>query len=158
MTVRETFDPLESAQRLEEDLREVSRFSGPGPGVTRFSFTPEYRAALSYLEEDFARIGFATYYDPVGNFVASNVPAGQGCVALGSHVDSVPNGGQFDGTAGVVCALEVARLIPDEPLKIFSFVEVEGSRFGSDILGSRCAVGAVSEEDLRGYNSEFQCS
>ena len=153
MTVGETFDRRESARRLEEDIREVSHFSGPGPGITRFSFTPEYRAALSYLEEEFARIGFETYYDPVGNLATSNVPAGQRCVALGSHVDSVPNGGRFDGTAGVVCALEVARLIPDTPLKIFSFVEEEGSRFGSGILGSRCAVGAVSEEDLRGYKN-----
>jgi allantoate deiminase len=72
-------------------------------------------------------------------------------VSLGSHVDSVPNGGRFDGTDGVICALETARLIPDVPLKIFSFVEEEGSRFGSGILRSRCAIGAVSEEDLRGY-------
>ena len=71
-------------------------------------------------------------------------------MALGSHVDSVPNGGRFDGTAGVLCALEVTRLLPDASLKVFSFVEEEGSRFGRGILGSRSAVGSVSEEDLRG--------
>lgn len=151
MTVGEAFDARESARRLEEDIREISRFSRPGPGITRLSFTPEYDSALGYLEEEFERIGFEAYFDPVGNFIASNVPVGQRCVALGSHVDSVPNGGRFDGTAGVVCALEVARLIPDSPLKIFSFVEEEGSRFGSGILGSRCAVGGVSVEDLRSY-------
>lgn len=151
MTLEGTFDVCESAQRLERSIQEVSRFSGPGPGVTRLSFTPEYRSALSYLEEEFQGIGFETYYDPVGNFVASNVPAGERCMALGSHVDSVPNGGRFDGTAGVLCALEVSRLVPGAPLKVFSFVEEEGSRFGSGILGSRCAVGSVSEEDLRGY-------
>jgi allantoate deiminase len=151
LTVGEAFDARESARRLEEDIREISRFSRPGPGITRLSFTPEYRSALGYLEEELGRVGFETYYDPVGNFVATNVAAGERCVALGSHVDSVPNGGRFDGTAGVVCALEVARLIPEAPLKIFSFVEEEGSRFGSGILGSRCAVGAVSVEDLRSY-------
>jgi allantoate deiminase len=151
MTIGGTFDVRESAWRLERDIQELSRFSGPGPGVTRLSFTPEYRSALVYLEEQFESIGFETYYDPVGNFIASNVPAGERCVSLGSHVDSVPNGGRFDGTAGVLCALEAARLIPDVPLKIFSFVEEEGSRFGSGILGSRCAIGSVSEEDLRGY-------
>jgi allantoate deiminase len=151
MKIGGTFDVRESARRLERDIQELSRFSGPGPGVTRLSFTPEYRSALGYLEEEFGGIGFETYYDPVGNFVASNVPVGERCVALGSHVDSVPNGGRFDGTAGVLCALEVARLMPDASLKVFSFVEEEGSRFGRGILGSRCAVGSVSEEDLRGY-------
>lgn len=151
MTVGETFDMRESARRLERDIEKLSQFSSPGPGVTRLSFTLEYRSALNYLEEQFEGIGFEAYYDPVGNFVATNVPAGERCVALGSHVDSVPNGGRFDGTAGVLCALEVARLIPDAPLKVFSFVEEEGSRFGSGILGSRCAVGAVSRKDLRAY-------
>ena len=151
MKISGTFDVRESARRLERDIQELSRFSGPGPGVTRLSFTPEYRSALGYLEEEFEGIGFETYYDPVGNFVASNVPVGERCVALGSHVDSVPNGGRFDGTAGVLCALEVARLMPNASLKVFSFVEEEGSRFGRGILGSRCAVGSVSEEDLRVY-------
>jgi allantoate deiminase len=151
MTVGETFDVRESARRLEMDIEKLSQFSSPGPGVTRLTFTLEYRSALDYLEEQFESIGFEVYYDPVGNFVATNVPAGERCVALGSHVDSVPNGGRFDGTAGVLCALEVARLIPDAPLKVFSFVEEEGSRFGSGILGSRYVVGSVSSEDLRAY-------
>jgi allantoate deiminase len=151
MTVGETFDVRESARRLERDIEKLSQFSSPGPGVTRLSFTLEYRSALDYLKEQFESIGFEVYYDPVGNFVATNVPAGEHCLALGSHIDSVPNGGRFDGTAGVLCALEVARLIPDTPLKVFSFVEEEGSRFGSGILGSRCAVGSVSKEDLRAY-------
>jgi allantoate deiminase len=151
MTVGETFDVRESARRLERDIEKLSQFSSPGPGVTRLTFTLEYRSALDYLEEQFESIGFEVYYDPVGNFVATNVPAGERCVALGSHVDSVPNGGRFDGTAGVLCALEVARLIPDAPLKVFSFVEEEGSRFGSGILGSRYVVGSVSSEDLRAY-------
>jgi allantoate deiminase len=76
MKIGGTFDVRESARRLERDIQELSRFSGPGPGVTRLSFTPEYRSALGYLEEDFGGICFETYYDPVGNFVASNVPVG----------------------------------------------------------------------------------
>ena len=158
MTVGETFDVRESAWRLERDIEKLSQFSSPGPGVTRLSFMLEYRSALDYLEEQFNSIGFEAYYDPVGNFVATNVPAGKRCLALGSHIDSVPNGGRFDGTAGVLCALEVARLIPDTPLKVFSFVEEEGSRFGSGILGSRCAVGSVSREDLRAYTDRNRIS
>lgn len=145
------FDIGSAALRLERDIEALSRFSRPGSGVTRLSFTPEYRSALGYLEREFEGLGFKVGYDPVGNFVASNVAAEERCVALGSHIDSVPNGGSFDGTAGVLCALEVARLVPDAPLKIFSFVEEEGARFGSGILGSRCAVGSVSAEELKRY-------
>src|SRR5215208_1557996 len=149
MVIRSGFDLKASASRLEEGIHELSRFSRPGPGVTRFSFTPEYQSALAYLAKEFDALGYETTYDPAGNFIATNVEPGDWCVALGSHVDSVPHGGRFDGTAGVLCALEVARVVPDVPLKVFSFVEEEGSRFGSGILGSRCVVGSVSSEDLR---------
>ncbi|QIN80099.1 hydantoinase/carbamoylase family amidase [Rubrobacter marinus] len=151
MEAGKSFDPKTAVDRLQRDLDAVSRFSSGGPGITRLSFTPEYRAALDYLAGEFEAVGFRTGYDPVGNFVASNVAPGERCAALGSHVDSVPNGGRFDGTAGVLCALETARTAPDTPLKVFSFVEEEGARFGSGLLGSRCAVGAVTAEDLKGY-------
>lgn len=145
------FDEKVAARRLEEDLEEISRFSKAGPGITRLSFTPEYRKALSYLKDEFQKIGFEVGCDPVGNFIASNVAPGERCVALGSHVDSVPHGGRFDGTAGVLCVLELARNVPDLPLKIFSFVEEEGARFGSGLLGSRCVAGLVSVEELKEY-------
>ena len=58
MKIGGTSDVCESARRLERDIQELSRFSGPGPGVTRLSFTPEYRSALGYLEEEFRDIGW----------------------------------------------------------------------------------------------------
>lgn len=154
MGATRSFDLEATADRLEGDLRTVSEFSRPGPGITRLSFTREYRAALGYIAGELESSGFRVGYDPVGNFVASNVGPGEPCAALGSHVDSVPNGGRFDGTAGVLCALEVARTAPDVPLKIFSFVEEEGARFGSGLLGSRCTVGVLTAEDLEGYRDE----
>jgi hypothetical protein len=60
MKIGGTYDVREIARRLERDIQEVSRFSGPGPGVTRLSFTPEYWSALGYLEEEFGSIGFET--------------------------------------------------------------------------------------------------
>lgn len=148
MRAGRTFDPRTASRGLEAGIEALARFSRPGPGITRLSFTPEYRAALGYLEGEFEALGFEVGYDPVGNFVASNVASGERCVALGSHVDSVPRGGRFDGTAGVLCALEVARAIPDAPLKVFSFVEEEGVRFGG-LLGSRAVAGLVSAEELK---------
>lgn len=148
------FDAKATARRLARDIEEIARFSRSGPGITRLSFTTEYRGALSYLANEFEAIGFGVAYDPVGNFIASNVSSGERCVALGSHVDSVPHGGRFDGTAGVLCALEVARNIPTVPLKVFSFVEEEGARFGSGLLGSRCVAELVSAEELGEYCDE----
>ncbi len=145
------FDPESSARRLAEDIERLAEFSLPGPGVTRLSFTPEYCDALSYLSDEFEALGFGTKLDPVGNFIATNAGSGERCVALGSHVDSVPSGGRFDGTVGVLCALEVARQLPGKPLKVFSFVEEEGGRFGSGLLGSRCVAGGVSAGELEEY-------
>ena len=145
------FDARSTARSIEKNIEEISQFSQSEPGITRLSFTPEYREALSYLTDEFEKIGFEVGYDPAGNLIASNVSPGEQCVALGSHIDSVPNGGRFDGTAGILCALEVARNIPAVPLKIFSFVEEEGARFGSGLLGSRCVAGLVSAEELAEY-------
>jgi allantoate deiminase len=158
MVFQNTFDLDASARRLEQGIQELARFSRSGSGVTRLSFTPEYWMALSYLTEEFGTLGYKTSYDPVGNFIATNVAPGEQCVALGSHVDSVPHGGRFDGTAGVLCALEVARTSPDVPLKTFSFVEEEGSRFGSGILGSRCMAGLASVENLKQYRDRQEIS
>lgn len=149
MTLHGSLDLATVVQRLESEIERFAGFSRPGEGVTRLSFTPEYEAAISHLSGEFEKLGFRASLDPVGNFAASNVEFGERCVALGSHVDSVPHGGRFDGTAGVLCALEVARIVPDLPLKVFSFVEEEGARFGSGLLGSRCVVGEVTADELK---------
>ena len=72
---------------------------------------------------------------------------------VGSHCDSNRNGGRYDGTMGVVTALEVCRLSAehglDLPLQLVSFLEEEGSGFGQMLLGSRIMLQRVTEEDLR---------
>lgn len=149
MTLPGGVDLATVADRLKDEIKRFAEFSRSGEGVTRLSFTPEYEAAISYLSGELEKLGFWTKLDPVGNFIASNGESGERCVALGSHVDSVPCGGRFDGTAGVLCALEVARISPNLPLKVFSFVEEEGARFGSGLLGSRCIAGEVTLDELK---------
>ena len=76
-------------------------------------------------------------------------------VIVGSHFDSVPNGGAYDGTAGVVVGLEVAALFkennvkPAYPLEIIALVEEEGSRFGGGLMGSRGMMGLLTAEDFK---------
>jgi len=75
-------------------------------------------------------------------------------VAVGSHLDAVPRGGRFDGVAGVVAGIEIARLLADQhhrldrPLEVIVFAEEEGARFGSVLAGSKAFAGRLTESEL----------
>jgi hydantoinase/carbamoylase family amidase len=90
--------------------------------------------------------------DPVGNLVARNRPKGEPVFGIGSHCDSNRNGGRYDGTLGVVAAVEICRLNDEHalqlPLQVVSFLEEEGSGFGVGLLGSRIVAQRVTEEEL----------
>ena len=89
----------------------------------------------------------------MGTLIARNRPPGQPVFGIGSHCDSNRNGGRYDGTMGVVTALEVCRLNAelglDLPLQLISFLEEEGSGFGQMLLGSRIMLQRVTEDELR---------
>jgi hydantoinase/carbamoylase family amidase len=134
-----------SAERIERDIETLagSDYTLSDEAIRRYAYTHELRA-----------IGFDVYEDPVGTLVARNRPRGEHVFAVGSHCDSNRNGGKYDGTMGVVTALEVCRLSAelglDLPLQLISFLEEEGSGFGQMLLGSRIMLQRVSEEELRG--------
>jgi hydantoinase/carbamoylase family amidase len=98
------------------------------------------------------KLGFEARLDPVGNLVARNCPADVPAIGIGSHCDSVRRGGRFDGTLGVLAAIEVARISRqcgvDLPLQVISWVEEEASGFGQMLLGSRLAAGLIDERAL----------
>ena len=95
--------------------------------------------------------------DPAGNTIATRSGAEQSAAALGtgSHLDSVYSGGAFDGIAGVVAGVEIARLLAEarietrHPLRFVAFAGEEGARFGQACMGSRLAAGLTAEEDLQ---------
>jgi len=157
MTVPEQLriDRKRSAERI---LRDVEALAGPAftlssEATCRYAYTDVYRGTLDYFTRAWRELGFAVSEDPVGNLIARNRPPGEPVFGVGSHCDSNRNGGKWDGTLGVVCALEVCRcsaeLGLDLPLQAISFLEEEGSGFGQMVLGSRIAAGRVGEEDLR---------
>ena len=137
--------------------REIKKLSAPpftsGAGVTRYAFTEPYMLTLRYLSDQLSALGFAVRLDPVGNMIARNRPPGVAAVGLGSHCDSVRGGGSYDGTLGMLTAIEVARLARehghDPPLQVVSWVEEEASGFGQLLLGSRLATGRIDERELR---------
>ncbi|MER2089529.1 MAG: Zn-dependent hydrolase [Sporosarcina sp.] len=145
-------------QRIEQHIESLSRFTAtPGKGVTRLTYSEEDLQARNYIKEKMMNYGLRVTEDGFGNIFGKmegtlpNAPS----VIVGSHFDSVPNGGAYDGTAGVVVGLEVAALFkennmkPSYPLEIIALVEEEGSRFGGGLMGSRGMMGLLTEEDFK---------
>jgi len=144
-------------ERIQKDLDAINAFNGtPGKGVTRFTFSKEHQGALSYVVEELRRIGVKCTFALGGNLrgrVDGSDPSGP-AVMMGSHLDTVGEGGRFDGTAGVAAALEAARIIKEEalfhrlPIDLVVFAEEEGGRFGWGLLGSSAWTGRITADQL----------
>ena len=146
--------------RRLSDLGEIGKQEGGG--VTRLSFTDEERAAkdrvASYMEE----AGLAVHEDAVGNLFGrregrnAEAPA----VLIGSHVDSVYSGGNFDGPLGVLAGVEVLQTMEEQgietehPIEVVAFTDEEGVRFSFGMIGSRALAGKLTPEDLTSYEDE----
>ena len=148
-------DRAQSAERIERDIETLagSGYTLSNEAIRRYAYTDVYRNTLAYFSEALRELGFDVDEDPVGTFVARNRPRGEKVFGIGSHCDSNRNGGKYDGTMGVVTALEVCRLNAehglDLPLQLVSFLEEEGSGFGQMLLGSRIMLQRVTEDELR---------
>ncbi len=144
-----------STQRIARDIETLSGpdYTRSDEAIRRYAYTQEYRNTLDYFTRELESIGFEVGEDPLGTLVARNRPRGEPVFGVGSHCDSNRNGGRYDGTMGVVTALEVCRLSTelglDLPLQLISFLEEEGSGFGQMLLGSRIVAGRVTEDELR---------
>jgi allantoate deiminase len=140
---------------LASDLEEAARIGADDGGVSRFAWTPELAQANEWLVGRLQELGLETEIDAAGN-VLGRWEEGEGtAVLVGSHLDTVPRGGRYDGALGVLAALEVVRTLKHEgislrrPLWIVSFNDEEGSRFQTGMLGSRAFIGDLDPEDWR---------
>jgi hydantoinase/carbamoylase family amidase len=139
---------------LTADLEAAARIGAdPRGGVSRFAWTPELAEANAWLAERLGELGLEVELDPAGN-VVGRWQAGNGtAVLLGSHLDTVPNGGRYDGALGVLAALDVVRRLkaegvePRRPLWVVSFNDEEGGRFQTGMLGSRAFCGDCDVDD-----------
>ncbi|MFS0559919.1 Zn-dependent hydrolase [Terribacillus sp. 179-K 1B1 HS] len=147
----------EIKERIEKHIEALEQFTAtPGNGTTRLTYSEEDLQARNYIKEEMQASGLKVVEDGFGNIfgkLEGTLPDAPS-VMIGSHFDSVPNGGAYDGPAGVVAALEVAQLFkknglkPTYPLEIVALVEEEGSRFGGGLMGSRGITGLLSEADF----------
>ena len=129
---------------------------------TRMAYSPEDRKGREIFMDYFRKLGIEPKMDAAGNLIArlegedKTLPA----IMTGSHLDTVPDGGRYDGALGCVAGLEVCQTLIESgrklrhPLEIVVFTDEEGFRFGSGMLGSGAMCGQdlhVSEEDLDMY-------
>jgi N-carbamoyl-L-amino-acid hydrolase len=144
-------------QRLEKIFAELEQFGSlENGGFTRVAFTLEDLAARSWLQTTMEEAGLEVIVDAVGNIRGrraglTDLPS----VMLGSHLDTVPEGGNYDGSVGVLAALEVVRILNDRnqitkrPIEVVNFSAEESSRFGVATIGSKAMTGKLDLANLR---------
>jgi N-carbamoyl-L-amino-acid hydrolase len=146
--------PRIDPDRLRATFEAINGF-GANPetgGYNRPGFSPADMAVRAWFAEAMAADGFAVRRDPAGNVFARLGPPDLPCIMIGSHLDTVPEGGAFDGALGVAVAAECARAIrdtggpPPVPVEVVATSEEEG-RFGG-MLGSQTIAGAVDPDWL----------
>ncbi|SPH16953.1 N-carbamoyl-L-amino acid hydrolase [Defluviimonas aquaemixtae] len=135
--------------RLAADrLDEIAQISEAGPGVTRLPFTCEHRAAIALLQEWMEEAGLRARLDDAGTLVGRHEGRrGSGTFYLGSHQDSVREGGAYDGIMGVVLPvlamrrLKEAEALPPVSVEILAFADEEGVRWPTALIGPRAIAG-----------------
>jgi allantoate deiminase len=137
----------ERARRAIAECRRIAGMSEEVGGTTRRFMTPPVREVHALLHWRMEAIGMNVSVDAAGNLRGRwHPPAGRSKrLIIGSHIDTVPNAGAFDGVLGVTLALECAEIAQELklplPIEIIAFSEEEGVRFGVPFIGSRAAAG-----------------
>ncbi|SBW06556.1 N-carbamoyl-L-amino acid hydrolase [uncultured Alphaproteobacteria bacterium] len=142
--------------RLWADVEALARFTRPESPWTRRAFTPEFDAARTWLRAAFAEAGLTVRLDACANLIGRREGSEPGLPVLmsGSHCDTVPAGGRFDGIAGVLAALAFARALNASgtalrhPFEVVDFLSEEPSDYGVSSIGSRAIAGRLSAAHL----------
>ncbi|GED51981.1 Zn-dependent hydrolase [Brevibacillus borstelensis] len=125
-------------------------------GITRLSFTPEERAAKDLVRGFMLEAGLAVREDEVGNLIGRKEGGNPEApvVLVGSHIDSVFNGGNFDGPLGVLAGVEILHAMNEQgiatehPIEVIAFTDEEGTRFSYGMIGSRGIAGLLERSEL----------
>ncbi|WP_042148368.1 M20 family metallo-hydrolase [Paucisalibacillus sp. EB02] len=148
-----------NGKRLASRLHELSKIgAGENGGVTRIGYSPEEKHAKEIVSKWMTEAGLEVTTDGAGNVFGRLKGKSEGPIVMsGSHLDTVPSGGNFDGVLGVLAALEVAEAwketgyIPPVSYEVAIFSDEEGSRFNAGITGSDAFMGNLSNEVLDTY-------
>lgn len=146
-------DPRRTIRELEE-LRHVT---GDAQGAQRVAFTPTWLAARAWFRERFTGLPVEIHQDAAGNVWTTLPGVSEQAVVIGSHLDSVPNGGWLDGCLGLLAGAEVLRRVcaessgrPPVTLRLVDWADEEGARFGKSLFGSAACSGTLDLDEARG--------
>src|SRR5438477_866360 len=142
-----------NAQHVIDNLREVAARTSTPDGAQLLAWGPVWREARDWFRGKIAEVGLGVSADSAGNNWVTLPGASAKTVIVGSHLDSVPNGGWLDGCLGVMAALEALRMHaaakPPVTLKLVDWADEEGARFGRSLLGSSAAAGSLDIDMVR---------
>ncbi len=142
-----------SVDRVLADLRALARLTSDADGAQRMAWGPGWRQARAWFAERVKEIGLDVVCDRAGNAWVTLPGTADQSLVIGSHLDSVPNGGWLDGCLGVLAGLEVLRRQvqagkPSLTLRLVDWADEEG-RFGRSLLGSSAAAGTLDADRVR---------
>jgi len=141
------------AKRVIADLRELAARTGTADGAQRLAWGPVWREAREWFRGKVDELGLTVRRDAAGNDWVTLPGVSTRTVIVGSHLDSVPNGGWLDGALGVMAALEALRMHasskPPVTLTLVDWADEEGARFGRSLLGSAAAAASLRIDDVR---------
>lgn len=143
-------------QRLQQTLNELNQFGYSDKGINRIAYSEAEQEALQYMINTLEAEGLKVRKDAIGNVIArrEGMEPKLPVIAFGSHMDTVYNGGQYDGAVGVVAGLEVIRMLNDEkmetkyPIELIIFACEESARFGIATIGSKAMTGRITRNEL----------
>ena len=152
-----------SSKRLEGNFQRLAIVGKQeGGGITRLAFSDSDWEAREIIIELMKQAGLIIRVDEFGNLIGrrEGLNPNEAVVMLGSHIDSVPSGGNYDGVVGVLAAIEALQCLEDKqekydhPIEVVVFMAEESSRFGVATLGSKAFCGKISLENLEQYKDK----
>ena len=144
-------------QRTIRELQELRALTGDEAGAQRVAFTPTWLAARAWFRERLAGLPVEVHEDTAGNVWSTLAGESDRAVVIGSHIDSVPDGGWLDGCLGLLAGVEVLRRVcaasggrPPVTLRVVDWADEEGARFGKSLFGSAACSGSLDLDEARG--------
>ena len=142
-------------RRTVEELRELQALTGDANGAQRVCWTDTWLSAREWLLGKLAEMPVETEIDEAGNLWATLPGRSQRALLIGGHLDSVVDGGWLDGCLNVLGGLEVLRHlaaqdVPPLAVRLVSWADEEGARFGRSLFGSSAAAGDLQPDEVRG--------
>ena len=154
----QTNHPSQDLAWISSQIDQLAKFGQTESGVTRLAFSQADHQARKYITEIMESLALTVYTDAIGNIIGRFIPAGAQpdvpAVVTGSHLDTVPAGGKYDGILGLVCGLAAVRRLKacsdlKHPLEVIAFAAEESSRFDIPAIGSKVMAGLLNPAALK---------